>query len=268
MSMMNHRTVTALFNNRHEASQAVEELVKVGVSRASIRVTPESDVSSREVKSSYDVNRDEKGFWASLADLFMPDEDRYTYAEALHRGSIMVSASVTGAQADSVETILERYGTVNMDDQAEAWRKEGWTGYTGGTAQQGTHSSQAIPEVEERLRVGKRQVNSGRVKVRSYVVERPVSEAVNLHSETVKVERRPVDRPLDATEEAFRERTVEAQSTSEEAVVTKEARVTGEVLVRKEGSDRTETVKDKVRSTKVEVEDGRRSDSRPTPRGR
>jgi len=271
MSMMNHRTVTALFNNRNEATQAVEELVKAGVSRASIRLTPESDVSSREVKTSYDVNRDEKGFWASLADLFMPDEDRYTYAEALHRGSIMVSASVTEAQADLVETILERHGTVNVDEKVESWRKEGWSGYTGGTArtaQQGTSSSQAIPEVEERLRVGKRQVNSGRVKVRSYVVEKPVSEAVNLHSETVKVERRPVDRPLGASEDAFRERTVEAQATSEEAVVSKEARVTGEVLVRKEGSDRTETVKDKVRSTKVDVEDGRRSDARPAPRSR
>ncbi|MEO7650517.1 MAG: hypothetical protein ABIZ80_08600, partial [Bryobacteraceae bacterium] len=101
-----------------------------------------------------------------MADLFMPDEDRYTYAAAMHRGSIMVSASVTEAQADTAETILERHGTINVDERVESWRKEGWSGYTGAaaaprTGQQGTQASQGIPEVEERLRVGKRQVNSG-----------------------------------------------------------------------------------------------------------
>ena len=250
--MMNHQTVTALFQNRNEATRAVEELVSAGVSRSSIRVTPESDLSpATTAPSSYDTDRDEKGFWASLADLFMPDEDRYTYAEAMNRGSIMVSASVPESQAAIAEDVLERHGTINLDESVESWRKQGWSGYQQGRE----NTSQAIPEVEERLRVGKRQVNSGRVKVRSYVVEKPVSESVNLHSETVQVERRPADRALGATEDAFRERTIEAQATSEEAVVSKEASVTGEVLVRKEGSDRTETVTDKVRSTKVEVED-------------
>ena len=36
--------------------------------------------------------------------------------------------------------------------------------------------------------------------------------------------------------------------------MSKEARVTGEVLVRKEATDETKTITDKVRSTKVEVE--------------
>ena len=259
---MNSRTVTALFHNREDATRAIDELVRAGISRADIRLTPEKDVSpaSEPTTSSYDTARDEKGFWASLADLFMPDEDRYTYAEAMNRGSIMVTATVSEAQAETAEEILDRDGTINVDESVESWRKEGWSGYSAPTAhkpQAGT--SQAIPEVEERLRVGKRQVNSGRVRVRSYVVERPVSESVNLHSETVQVERRPVDRAIGAGEDAFKERTIEAQATSEEPVVAKEARVTGEVLVRKEGSDRTETVKDKVRSTKVDVDDERRT---------
>jgi len=269
---MNHRTVTALFHNRADANRAIEELVGAGISRSAVRLTPETDVSSaNETRtSSYDAARDEKGFWASLADMFMPDEDRYTYAEAMNRGSIMVTATVDEAQAETAEAVLERHGTVNVDESVESWRKEGWSGYSGasGTAQRAqAATSQAVQEVEERLRVGKRQVNSGRVKVRSYVIERPVSESVNLHSETVQVERRPVDRAVGVGEDAFKERTIEAQATSEEAVVAKEARVTGEVLVRKEGSDRTETVKDKVRSTKVDVDDDRRSGT-TSPSGR
>ena len=274
------RTITALFDTRTEAMQTVSELVRDGVPRTAVRVTPEDDHAVTGT-TSYDTSRDEKGFWASLGDLFMPDEDRHSYAEAMHRGSIMVSVVVDGAHADRAEDILEQRGTVNVEEREGAWRKEGWTGYSAvnsgevatgsatAAASSGSLSSggpgirnmadgdQVIDEVEEQLRGGKRQVNTGRVKVRSYVTETPVSEAVNLRSETVQVERRPVDRPLGVTEDAFRERTIEAVATSEEAVVSKEARVTGEVLVRKQASDRTETVTDTVRSTKVEVEDDR-----------
>jgi uncharacterized protein (TIGR02271 family) len=284
-----HRTITALFDQRAEAMRAVDQLVAAGISRSAVRVSPENDVAPATTTTAYDASRDDKGFWASLGDLFMPDEDRYTYAEAMHRGSVMVSVSVDGLHAEQAEDILEQHGTVNVDEREASWRKEGWSGYsaaattasggtTTGSAAAGMSATrvgvagsttaagvgtrdvgddQVISEVEEQLRVGKRQVNSGRVKIRSYVVETPVSEQVNLHSETVRVERRPVDRPVSVTEDAFKERTIEAVATSEEAVVSKEARVVGEVLVRKEASDRTETVSDKVRATKVEVEDDR-----------
>lgn len=280
-TMTNHHTITALFDHRTEAMQAVEDLVTAGIPRASIRVSPETDVAtSTTTTTSYDATRDDKGFWATLGDLLMPDEDRHTYAEAMHRGSILVSVVVDAAHAEAAGDILETHGTVNVDEREATWRKEGWSGSTaaptvgvaGGSAATalagrttGTtglgrrdmaDGDQVIDEVEEQLRVGKRQVGSGRVKVRSYVVETPVSEQVKLHSETVRVERRPVDRPMAVTEDAFRERTIEAVATSEEAVVSKEARVTGEVLVRKEATDRTETITDKVRSTKVDVEDG------------
>ena len=117
--------------------------------------------------------------------------------------------------------------------------------------------TETIKVMEERLRVGKREVAGGAVRVRSYVVERPVEEQVRLHEERVSVERRPVDRPVTGTEaSAFQERTIEARAMSEEAVVGKEARVVEEIGIRKEATDRTETIRDTVRSTKVDVEDG------------
>ena len=113
-----------------------------------------------------------------------------------------------------------------------------------------------IKVVEERLRVGKREVAQGAVRIRSYVVERPVEEQVQLHSERVAVERHPVDRPADAAEAGlFQERTIEARAMSEEAVIQKEARVVEEIGLRKETADRVETVRDTVRETKVEVDD-------------
>lgn len=118
-------------------------------------------------------------------------------------------------------------------------------------------SEQRIPVVEETLRVGKREVAGGSVRVRSYVVERPVEEQVRLHEESVHVDRQAVDQPVSEAGDPFRERTIEVSARSEEAVIGKDARVREEVVVRKDASDRTETVKDTVRRTEVEVDDGR-----------
>jgi uncharacterized protein (TIGR02271 family) len=211
-----------------------------------------------------------RGFWESLGDLFLPDEDRYTYAEGLSRGGYLVTVKVTDAQYERALDILDDEGTVNIDERAQAWRSEGWTGWEQGSkagygqsgATSSSTSNESIPIVKENLQVGKREVNQGRVRVRSYVVEKPVQEQVTLREETVSVERRPVDRPLTGTEDAFRERTIEAQGKREEAVVNKQARVTEEVVLKKDANQRTETVSDKVRETKVEVDDQRKTGRR------
>jgi hypothetical protein len=88
------RTVTALFDKRSDALKAVEEVVRAGIPRTAIHVTPETDLTtSGATAPAYDATRDEKGFWATLTDFFMPEEDRYTYAEAMNRGDILVSVS-------------------------------------------------------------------------------------------------------------------------------------------------------------------------------
>jgi uncharacterized protein (TIGR02271 family) len=274
---MTQQVIAAVFDSRTDATRAVDELVKAGIPRTSIRLMPDTETSSTAAtRSSYDPSRDEKGFWASLGELFLPDEDRYTYAEAMHRGSVMVSVTVDAAHAAPAADILEEYGTVDIGERETSWRKEGWAGYTGPAAATASGSTvgaragmagaaaksskgsgdEVIPVVEEQLRVGKREVNKGRVRIRSYVVETPVREQVNLRQEHVHVERRPVDRP--ASDEAlFREHTIEAAEKSEEAVISKEARVKEELVVKKEVDQRTETVQDKVRRTEVEVDDGR-----------
>jgi uncharacterized protein (TIGR02271 family) len=117
-----------------------------------------------------------------------------------------------------------------------------------------------IPIAEEELHVGKREVGHGRVRIQSRVVERPVQEQVTLREERVDVERRPVSgeyREGALSGDPFQERTIEVEERGEEAVVSKEARVVEEVVVRKDVEQRTETVSDTVRKTEVDVEDER-----------
>ncbi|MGI3902242.1 MAG: DUF2171 domain-containing protein [Janthinobacterium lividum] len=100
-------------------------------------------------------------------------------------------------------------------------------------------------------------MSHGRLRVRSYVVETAVDEQVSLRSETVQVDRRPVDQVVSATDALFQDRTIEVEEFAEEAVVSKEARVVEEISLRKEAHDRTETIRDTVRHTEVYIEDGR-----------
>jgi uncharacterized protein (TIGR02271 family) len=270
-----------MFDSQGDAQRAVDRLIEAGIPASSIRLVPgyENDTSVTDRKEQH------KGFFASLADLFMPDEDRYTYAEGLSRGGYMVVASnLDATYYDRAVDILDDEGSIDLDEREQTWRSEGWSGYqadnaTGyglGAASTGAFagtettsrgdldttsdlgtSDDVIPVVDERLVVGKRDVNLGRVRVRSYLREEPVSANVSLHEERVTLERRPVDRPLTDADAAFRDRTIEAEVHAEEAVVGKEARVTEEISLRKDVTDREETVNDTVRKTEVEIEDNR-----------
>lgn len=252
--------VTAFFDSRSDADAAIERIVAEGVSRNDIRV-----VDGRDDTTTADKHED-KGFFEMLGDLFMPDEDRATYAEGLHRGGYLVSLTVMAHNRDRVLDILDDEGTVDMDAREQSWRSEGWTGdqYNDGAAPAATTMPRepnvvdgTIEIIEEQIRIGKREVDHGRVRVRSYVVETPVEEQVSLHDERVSVERRVVDREVTAGDAAFAEHTLEATETAEEAVVSKQARVVEEITLNKDSTEHTETVRDTVRHTEVEIEDER-----------
>ena len=293
------RTVTAFFDSRADADEALSRLHSAGIARDSIRLMPgnESNNDIADQSRAPSLGEASVGFWDSLRDLFLPDEDRHTYAEGLRRGGYLVSVNATDAEYERVLDILDDEGTIDIDERADSWRAEGWSGVstsdalsgstanltsgsfaktTGSTTDDVSSSASAslrgtpgdtrrttgdqdevIPVAEERLNVGKRDVSHGRVRVRSYVIETPVSEQVSLRQEHVEVERRPVDRATTSAEDAFQERTIEMDERSEEAVVSKEARVKEELVVKKDVEQRTKTVSDTVRSTEVNVEDER-----------
>lgn len=276
------RTITAYFDGRSEAEAAASNLADAGVSRSSISVYSSQTSGTTAVAGS----GKEKGVLEAIGDFFMPDEDRYGYEEGIRRGGAVLTVKAEDADFERVSDMLEDAGSVDLDTRESEWRSQGWSGYdataagsatttrttattgmtTGasmasgpGLGRAGTVSDEeTIPVLEEQLRVGKREVDHGRVRIRSYVVETPVEESVSLRSESVHVERRHVDRPVtDADAPVFQERVLEAEESSEEAVVSKQARVVEEIGLTKSVQNRNETVSDTVRRTEVEVEDER-----------
>lgn len=288
------QTITALYDNTADAQNALNKLVAAGIPKASIRLVEGRQSTTATTTGSYDHTRDEGGFWSSLKDLFLPEEDRYSYSEGLNRGGSMLTVTAEDSNIRTVADVLEQTNAVNLDERESSWRQEGWSGYTSSSASAtgasagttGLHASgssgtpglqasaatgaattagsvqtgdrETIPVVEERLNVGKRVTEQGRVRLRSYAVETPVNEQVNLREESVHVDRHKVDRPVTAADEAlFADKTIEATERVEEAVVSKDARVVEEVGLRKDATQHTETITDKVRRTEVEVEDER-----------
>ena len=260
---MTTRTLTAMFKTQAEAERASQMLAsQLRLNPSAIRVSPGAGVTD----AGYDKSSPyaEKGFFASLKDLFLPEEDRYAYSEGMRRGNVLLNATVDEGQITQASSVLEQSGALDLDTQEASWRQSGWTGYDAAahsTVRAAAPAATGRPNdtikvVEERLVVGKREVERGGVRVRSYVVERPVEEQVKLHEERVTLERHPVNRPATAADvTGFGEKTLEARATREEAVVSKDVSVVEEIGLKKEEADRVETVRDSVRKTEVDVED-------------
>ncbi len=124
------QTLVAHFTSRDNAEEARERLLEEGVSEDAIHVYPDvAPEGSSHGVSAYDAARDEGGFWAALAHIFMPDRDRYAYAEGMSRGGATMTVMLESAHIEQVASILERHGAVDMEEQQSRWRDEGWKGY-------------------------------------------------------------------------------------------------------------------------------------------
>jgi hypothetical protein len=267
------RTVTALYDTTAEAEAARERLCAA------------VDVENAKV-----IDQSSSG--GDLGRYHLSNEDRHAYGEGLRRGGALLCAEVDEDEdSNRIVGLLEETSSVDLEERQRGWQQEGWTPYSGnsgigGSPEQsgqgaglassglsGTRTSgstveeERIPIVEEELRVGKREVERGGARVRTYVREVPVQEEVTLREEHVQVERRPVEQAVGtsgtatsatATGDMLQDRTIEMVEKAEEAVVQKVANVREEVVVTKTAEERTEQVQDTVRRTEVDVQEGLR----------
>jgi uncharacterized protein (TIGR02271 family) len=281
-------TLIAVFDNRGDAQKAMDELLSSGFSRQEVRLS-EDDAGGQGSLSpaSADSTRGEHSIGSGLKNFFSDifgthhSEHAQKYSEALTRGHYVLTLTAPDEQeVERAADIVERYGPVDIDERAEQWRSAGLQQPSPDMTQQAQQGSQqaasmpsmqgtasqgsqqraqtdttAIPVIQEELKVGKREVERGGVRIYQRVVETPVSESIGLREEHVSVERRPVDQPIGTAEvAAFQETTFEVRETAEEAVVEKTARVVEEVVVGKDVTQRQAEISDTVRRTEVEVE--------------
>ncbi len=275
---MNEEAIVAVFDTAEHADAAVRDLEAAHVPSSAIsRESSAGSMSGSMTGTSTGMARQsrEPGFWESLFG-GEPDHDTAVYERSVASGSHVVTVRVPGDHVQAVTDILERHHPVDLDERAQSYG----LGATGATTAKATTAGAGLAGAataaagsvatglrdtgveggdenlqlaEERLAISKRLVNHGTTRIRRFVVETPVEENVTLHSERVSVERRPVSGDAKATDASFTDKVIEVNETAEEAIVGKTARVREEVVVRKDATDRVETVRDTVRREDVEI---------------
>ncbi len=253
------KTIVGLYKDKATANQVVQELVSYGISQDIVNLATGS--ASNDLRSTLTS----EGVAATEAE---------AYAEGVRQGGSLVSVQVDDDSTNDVVAIMNRYNPIDVHNKNASFTKsttQQTTAKAPTMPQTTQHSTtnidrkatqpvnqqgdMSIPIVEEEISVGKRQVEQGGVRVHTRMTEQPVEQQVTLHKEEVHVEHRPVNRAADASDlNAFKEGSFELKEMSEEAVVEKRARVVEEVVIKKDSTDRTETVRDTVRKTQVDVE--------------
>jgi len=118
-----------------------------------------------------------------------------------------------------------------------------------------SEGSKTIPVVEENLYVSKEDVPGSTIRIKSRIFDKPVEENLRLREEKVSVERKPANRPATAEDlKTFKEGSIEATEREEIPIVGKEAKVVEEVTIKKDISEKVETVRGSVKRQNVVIE--------------
>jgi uncharacterized protein (TIGR02271 family) len=126
----------------------------------------------------------------------------------------------------------------------------------GGTPMQGTggttgRDSQTMTRSEEELRVGKREVPAGQVRMRKFVEEKPVTADVELRKETARIEREPINKPV-GPDAGIGEQEIAVNLQREEPVAQEQAVAKEKVRIRKDEEKQKQSVQDTVRKERIE----------------
>ena len=286
---MASETIVAVFNSMSDAEAAISDLTRAGVPQKAIQhhARDASYAPADGETTGSTTSSPRQGFWGWLLGEENYQDHQSVYEHSIESGGVVVTAVIDEAVAPKIVSLIDAHNPVDLDERASAFNNS-----TAGTTESGGARAQVAPAQvppaaaaatpmaatttpsakrptsgldsqgdqvlslsEESLNVGKRSIDRGTARVRRYVVERPVEEQIRLRDESIRIERRPVTGNAALAPDAFTDKTIELQETSEEAVVSKTARVVDEVVIHKDVNERTETVRDTVRREEVEIDD-------------
>ncbi len=179
-------------------------------------------------------------------------EVRVPYSKQQVKDSPDIDGDVISQETEA--ELYSHYGLEYSERRSDTGLPEGGAGRTGGrTADVDTVRGEGdVTRSEEELRVGKRQVDAGSVRLRKWVETEPVTADVELKREKVRIERESIDEPMSGVE--IGEEQIDVTLRSEEAVVDKQVVGKERIKLQKDVETETKTVKDDVRKERVEVE--------------
>lgn len=252
--------VVAVFDEYNEAQSTVNELLVAGFNKNEVKLSAEDEeAGTRSPRTEQPREKSLKGFFQSLFGFENKEDDARIYDEAVRHGNYVVTAiAETEEKSELASEVMSHHHPVDLDQHSSEWLGPSAEERDLGAESRPSASleeSKSIPVIEEEVKVGKREVQHGAVRIFQRITEVPIEEELTLREERVVVERIPVDKPAtEADLGAFKEGNVELRERAEEPVISKRARVVEEVRVGKEVTERKQKVKETARRTDVEVE--------------
>ncbi len=267
-------TVVGIFDDRGDAQAAMNELVAQGFIKENIDLSNRAATDTTTGSGSQSTASGNEGIGDRISNFFnsLFDDDEatarnYTYAAADAEAILTVQVD-SDERARTAQEILDSNGSIDVEERGAQYGQQNYQSGTGAGTRAGINTGtdtgtsadmndrRTIPVMEERLNVGKQEVERGGARIRSRIIEKPVEETIRLREEHVVVNRRPVDREYtDADLKNFQPGEMEITEHAEVPVVGKQARVVEEIEIGKNVTEREETVRDTVRSTDVNVEE-------------
>lgn len=211
-------TLVAVFDNRGDAQNAMDELLRSGFGRGEVRLSEGDPAGSAGTAGTSTRAADDGSITASIkhffSDLFgggQHDKARL-YSDAVTRGHYVLT--LTAADEPEVERaadIVERHGPIDIDEQAAQWSaaasgldparmgaqsqggaqqqsmQSGTQGSVQGSAAQGSQQ-RATPAAPDDGSIRKRESPRAGVRVYSHVVETVDSEGNGVREEYVDVQ--------------------------------------------------------------------------------
>jgi uncharacterized protein (TIGR02271 family) len=265
--MMTYEKVVTVYDTLAHAEKAVAVLKAAGYNAGDISILNRQALASEEAHA---LDLREPSLWRRLFGSNVHDHEATVYGRAIEGGGVVVSVRVPDTEVARVMglldvhnpvDVLQRAATVGAIPAALVAKVPVAAPVVPATNVAKAVGAAAVPVkddvirlAEEQLNVGKKLVEEGTTRIRRFVTEKPVEASVTLHEEHAEVLRRAVTNPDFVGDIDWSDRTIEVTETAERAVVSKTSRIAEEVVVRKEGSDHTEVIKDTVRRQQVEVE--------------
>src|SRR5258707_889002 len=246
---MAYEKIVAVYDKAAKAKEAARALQTSGFALGDISVLNRDSLSDAEVH--------EAGLWRRLFGRNVGDHESAVYGRTIESGGAVLTLRTADREVSGARKILDVHNPVDVKERAPARGVAPPATRTAATQPVPTAKltkEEVLRLAEEQLDVGKRQVETGRARIRRFVTERPVEAQVTLHEEHAEMMRRAVTDPSLLKDVDWADKVIEITETAEQAVVTKSAHVAEEVVVRREGSDRVETVRDTVRRQQVELE--------------
>jgi len=251
------KTVVGLFENLDQAQSSFADLARLGLSaeRIGLLSRPSAGLSGKglstvelpdvgtvaanrpmlDLLDEPSLRRNREGMLAALMKMGVSKAEAERCVDVIKRGGALEAMIIADDKEGEALAILRRRAG-DGKYQAEALPRE-----------------VVIPLIQEELSVDKREIDAGGVRISTRVTSRPIDKTVTLYEEHIKVERRIVDRPIDAADEAFSDRSISMKASAEEPLIEKRCHVVEEIVIHKDRSEHVETIRDTLRHTEVDV---------------